>query len=181
MKQLDTRISPAAGMLIAICAIFSMGSAAARADDGDAKGKVIAGWLEQVTIQASGGVAKAKLDTGAKTSSIHATKIKVFKRNGKKWVRFDLIAGNDPAKTVRVERERVRRVRIKDHENPSDRRSVVELELCFDGVVRRGEFTLVDRGNFLYPVLLGRRFLAGLAVVDAERTYLTRSTCAAEN
>jgi len=70
-------------------------------------------------------------------------------------------------------------VRIKDHDDASDRRAVVELELCIDGRTERTQFTLADRSRFLYPVLLGRRFLGGRFVVDPGQTFLTSSTCAA--
>jgi hypothetical protein len=139
---------------------------------------VFAGWLERIVVKEQGKVVKAKLDTGAKTSSIHATHIEEFERDGEPWVRFDL--GDDPdgdGKPVTVEKPVVRRTRIKDHHSPSTRRQTVELEVCMAGVRHRVQFTLADRSNFLYPILLGRRFLAGVAVVDPAKKYLTQPEC----
>lgn len=173
-----------------VCAALASPSSAADADDGKrtkkasndaklegAKAKTIAGWLELIEIPAAGKVFKAKLDTGANTSSIHATKIEELKRDGKTWVRFRLPAGEKDDEPVTLERRRVRVVRIKDHDDPASRRPVVKLEICLDGERHEAEFTLADRSNFLYPVLLGRRFLAGIAVVDPAEKYLTSSKC----
>lgn len=143
----------------------------------EAKAKVIAGWLETITLPATGWVIKAKLDTGAKTSSIHATNIEEFKRDGKRWVRFDVHDSTKKESPVTLERRQIRRVRIKDHDDPATRRSVVELEICLDGRLHKAQFTLADRGNFHYPVLLGRRFLDGVAVVDPAEKYLTSPSC----
>jgi hypothetical protein len=168
-------------------ATAAVGAEAKAADEGakaaksskveEAKAKVIAGWLEMATLPVTGWVVKAKLDSGAKTSSIHATNIKEFKRGGKRWVRFDLHSSTKGEEPVTIERRQVRRVRIKDHDDPATRRSVVELEICFDGRLYKPQFTLADRGNFHYPVLLGRRFLAGVAVVDPGEKYLTSPAC----
>ncbi len=139
----------------------------------------IAGWVEKITLSAVGETLKAKLDTGARTSSIHAVDIKVFRRDEQRWVRFKVPLGTEEGeRMVSLERPLTRRVRVKDHDDESDRRPVVELEFCFDGRSHRAQFSLVDRSRFIYPVLLGRRFLAGVAVVDPSRTFLTKSGCA---
>lgn len=144
-----------------------------------AQAKTIAGWLERVTIPAAGLVAKAKLDSGAKTSSIFATDVEEFDRDGEKWVRFRLQLGKkgDSSPTPLLERKRTRRVKIKDHDDPSSRRQVVDLDICFSGRLHTAQFTLANRSNFLYPILLGRRFLKNVALIDASRTYLTDSSC----
>ncbi len=142
-------------------------------------GKVIAGWVEKISLKDQTFIIKAKLDSGAKTSSIHAENVQIFQRDGKKWVRFNLVFKDvdGTLHTIVMERPRVRRVRIKDHDSEPDRRPTVTLEICFDGRYHETEFTLTDRGNFLYPTLLGRKFLVGVAVVDPEHTFLTKATC----
>lgn len=142
--------------------------------------KVMAGWLEPVYLsELSSHRIKAKLDTGAKTSSINARDIESFTRNGKPWVRFELVLkgvqGN--TRTIALERPRLRSVRVKEHNGEPGKRPVVTLELCFNGTPHPIEFTLVDRSGFNYPVLLGRRFLAGIAVIDPQSTYLTQPDC----
>ena len=142
-------------------------------------GKVIAGWVEKISLVEQPLVLKAKLDTGAKTSSIHAINIELFMREGERWVKFDLLLDDvdDKQHTLHMERPRVRRVRIKDHDGVDDRRAVIELEICFDGRKHVTEFTLADRSEYIYDVLLGREFLQGIVVVDPDSTFLTQAHC----
>ncbi len=140
--------------------------------------KVVAGWVEKIYISDLPYPLKAKLDTGAMTSSIHATNIEIFKKEKQRWVRFDLHFQTDDGKQViTLERPKERGVKIKDHDDESEKRAVVKLQLCFDGRSHETEFTLTDRSNFIYPILLGRRFLDGVAIVDADQTFLTLSKC----
>jgi len=142
-------------------------------------GKVIAGWVEKISIGSPLTLLKAKLDTGAKTSSIHAENVNVFRKDGKRWVRFDLAFEDEKGarQLQTLERLRTRKVRIKNHDGEHDRRSIVSLEFCFDGRPHSSEFTLADRSQFIYPVLLGRQFLKDVAVVDASETFLTQAAC----
>ena len=144
-------------------------------------GKVIAGWIEKVSLVDPSVTLKAKLDTGAKTSSIHATNIEQFMRDGKRWMRFDLVLTDvdDKQHTLHMERPKARRVAIKHTDGVHDRRAVVELDICFDGRRHTTEFTLADRSDYIYSVLLGRQFLQGVAVIDPEATFLTQSDCPA--
>ena len=147
--------------------------------DSRTPGKVIAGWVEKVSLQPWNVIVSAKLDTGALTSSIHAEDIERFEKDDERWVRFTLVLEDENDKVHRIETEQAlaRNVRIKDHDDPSARRAVVELELCFDGRRHRTQFSLADRGDFIYPVLLGRRFMEDVAVVDPESTFLTQARC----
>lgn len=166
-----------AAFALAVCSLPLASFAVAASDT---PGKTIAGWVEKVTMLEEGYLLKAKLDTGAKTSSIHAVNIEDFKRDGETWIRFDLLIRNhneNDAEYKTLERPRVRKVRVKEHEGSYDRRPVVELPICFDGRQYIAEFNLVDRSRFLYPVLLGRLFLKGIAVIDPEMTFLTQARC----
>ncbi|MCG2633808.1 MAG: RimK/LysX family protein, partial [Gammaproteobacteria bacterium] len=123
----------------------------------------------------------AKLDSGARTSSINARNIDAFERKGKPWVKFELVLRDkeDHLEAVAMERPVTRYVRIKEHDGNHDRRTVVELEFCFVGRWHRAQFSLIDRSEFNYPILLGRRFLAGTAVIDPGETFLTDPGCEA--
>ncbi len=137
--------------------------------------KQIVGWVERIRILPEQTLALAKLDTGATTSSIYAEEIERFERNGEDWVRYTLVLKESKKRTHRVPRESpvVRSVHIKDHDYQPDARPVVELSFCMDGRRHGARFSLVDRGAFLYSVLLGREFLAGSFLVDPEATFLT--------
>lgn len=135
--------------------------------------RVIMGWLESVFFRPWNVRMTAKLDTGANTSSLHAERIERFTRDGRKWVRFTVVKSDD--KKFVVERPVIRTANIKQHGKESAQREVVTMVLCKNGRDYDTEFTLVDRSNFSYPVLLGRSFLKQAALVDARETFLFKA------
>lgn len=141
--------------------------------------RVIAGWVEKIRIENQPYDIKAKLDTGAKTSSIYADGIELFKKNGKRWVRFTLLLTDSKGKhhELELEKPRSRKVNIKNHNGNHDQRYVIELNICFNARSFTTEFTLADRSEYIYGVLLGRKFLKHVAIIDAKETFLTSSTC----
>jgi len=174
--------APSRVLSVGLSALFIVMLSSYSFASSDTPGKVIAGWVEKISIKNQSYALKAKLDSGAKTSSVHAENIELFKRDGQRWVRFQLLlegaeGAEGEIETLTLEKSRVRRVKIKEHDGDHDSRPVVELDICFDGRPYAVEFTLTDRSAFIYPVLLGRRFLAGVAVVDPEVTFLTQAQC----
>ncbi len=141
--------------------------------------RIIAGWVEKVRIEHQDFTVKAKLDTGAKTSSINAINIKSFTKDGDKWVKFTLILtdSENNEHLIAMEKPRSRRTNIKNHDGNHDKRYVVDLEMCFNGHIVPTEFTLADRSEYIYDVLLGRRFLKMFAIVDPKRIFLTSDHC----
>lgn len=135
--------------------------------------KLIMGWLESIFLRPWNLRVTAKLDTGAKTSSLHADHISHFTKEGEEWVRFTL--DNEEKSPVVVERPLVRTAYIKEHDSRSSKRDVVTMKLCKNGKEYETEFTLGDRSNFNYPVLLGRNFLQEVAIVDAAHTFLYKA------
>mgnify|MGYP001323967239 FL=1 len=142
-------------------------------------GKVIAGWVEKISFHDNNFITKAKLDSGAKTSSIFAKDIKKYMLNDAPWVDFTLVlrGENDTHHQIPMSAPLSRRVKIKNHDGDHDRRIVVEISFCFDGRLHEAEFTLADRSEYIYPVLLGRSFLKDVAVIDPDATFLTKATC----
>ncbi|MDH5171498.1 MAG: RimK/LysX family protein [Gammaproteobacteria bacterium] len=142
--------------------------------------KMILGWLETTQILGSDMRIKTKLDVGAKTSSMQATNIEYFEKNGKKWVRFDFTdedVDTEQPHTLRLEGPLVREAEIKRHGAPNVTRPVVTKEICVYNQLYRTEFTLTDRGNFNYAILLGRSFLSKVALVDSSSAFLSRPNC----
>lgn len=136
------------------------------------------GWLEHVSIEGGKLRLTAKLDTGAKTSSVTARDVTKLQRDGRDWVRFRIADTDEPdAGHLVLERPVTRWVRIKRHGGDSDQRPVVELDVCLGAKSRTIEVSLADRTGFNYPVLLGRNYLAGAALVDASRTFTVKPTC----
>jgi hypothetical protein len=131
----------------------------------------IMGWLESVFLQPYNVRATAKLDTGAKTSSVHADQIEHFTKAGETWVRFEFKPDKDENAIV-VERPLVRKAVIKERLSRSSTREVVKLTICKNGHEFDTEFTLNNRSNFNYPILLGRSFLADVVLVDSSQTFM---------
>ena len=166
--------SPRAARLVGVAAFVALGLwLPVPATAGEPE---IFGWAEPVILEEAGYRLDAKLDTGADTSSLDAIDIRRFRRKGKSWVRFT-VEDHDEGETVRLERPLLRRVRIKRHDGESQRRSVVSLTVCLGGHRRKVEFSLIDRSQFDYPVLLGRSALAGIAVVDPDMVNLSEPDC----
>ena len=157
---------------ISALALALTGSAVAAEPD-------IFGWAEPVILVETGYELEAKLDTGAETSSLDAIDIRRFRRKGKSWVRFT-VEDHDEGDDVRLERPLLRRVLIKRHDGDSQRRSVVSLTVCLGEHRRKVEFSLIDRSEFDYPLLLGRSALAGIAIVDPDEINLTEPDCGDE-
>lgn len=163
-------------MLIVCLVISSLWSNHTIAKD---PARVIAGWVEKVRIDNSDFEVKAKLDTGARTSSINAKNIKSYKKNGERWVSFTLVLidSKDNKHEINVDKPRSRRTKIKNHDGEHDTRYVVDFEVCFNGRKITTEFTLADRREYIYDILLGRRFLREAAIVDPKRIFLTTPSC----
>ncbi len=136
------------------------------------------GWVERVRIDPHGLLLKAKLDTGAESSSIDAADISFFKRRNKRWVRFSLRDENGTYH--QIQRKVLRTVKIKRFSGNHRERPVILLKICVGNVLREAEFTLEDRSLFAYPVLIGRRLLSGNALVDASSMMTINPTCPVE-
>jgi hypothetical protein len=143
------------------------------------EGKDIFGWVEHVLVGKTRLSMKAKLDTGAETSSLDALQIKKLRRSGKRWVEF-VVVDSDTGRRVNFKKPLLREVRIKRHEGRSQLRPVVAMEICLGDHLKRVQVSLIDRGEFLYPVLLGRRALEGIAVVDPELSLTSTPGCPEE-
>lgn len=128
------------------------------------------GEAENVTVVSQDFTYKARLDTGATTTSIHAVDISRFTRDGEKWVKFSLLDPKTKEKK-QIERSLSRIVSIKRHGTEDQKRPVVKLKLKMGPLEKVCEVSLTDRSKFEYPVLIGRNFLSGSAVVDVSHIY----------
>lgn len=133
------------------------------------------GWLEQVKISPPGLLLHAKLDTGADNCSLHAENIVSFKRDGQKWVRFEVSSRYGEQATIK--RRVIKNAKIKSKGRVAQRRPVVRLGICLARHYEFIECNLVDRSDFTQPILIGRTFLAGLALINSSETYITTPDC----
>jgi hypothetical protein len=136
----------------------------------------ILGWVETVSLTDPGLNLKAKLDSGAETSSLDARIIKKFRKDGKRWVRFGIVDPGTGEEFVLV-RERKRTIGVVQHEGTNQLRPTVVVEICVADRLLDVEVSLVDRSEFSYPLLLGRRALKSFALIDPGNTHLTRPQC----
>lgn len=138
------------------------------------------GWLQSIRLLPHKVRLTAKLDTGAKSSVMHAVDIKLLNKKGKKWVRFTVPEEKKKKGLVKMHFELpvVDKSRVKQHHSEKlDERYVVELDFCIAGRVYNAEFSLDDRSKFNYPVLLGRDFLENYFVVDPASTFVAKYNC----
>ncbi|MBY6205519.1 putative ATP-dependent zinc protease [Halomonas denitrificans] len=136
----------------------------------------ILGWVENAHLVAPEIDLRAKLDTGANTSSLDVRIIKRFRQWGRRWVRFAVTDPESGEEIVMV-RERERTIGIVQHEGDSDVRPTVKVEICIAGRQLEIEVSLTDRRNFNYPLLLGRRALQKFAIVDSSDTFVAEQVC----
>lgn len=133
------------------------------------------GWRETVSLpEWDVGPVSAKIDTGARTSSIHARNIEVLDDG---TVRFQVVLRERPAfKSVWVVAELVRESVVKPKPGTRQTRMVVQTLVKVGDDVFEIELNLVNRRGMLCRMLLGRSAIKGRYLVDADRTHvLTRS------
>ena len=135
----------------------------------------IVGHLEDAVIFPSGLAIKAKMDTGADLTSIHAVNVQKYKKDGRDWVRFTVDTG---ARRMRFRRVVERIVRIHRAGVSMIDRPVVRLNLCIAGYHKLAEVNLANRTGMSTPLLVGRSFMkAGGLVIDSGQQYVGRPVC----
>lgn len=138
--------------------------------------KRIIGRVERVDLPRFGLLAlEAKVDTGARTSSIHCTDVRVDAEDddGRADISFTLLDPEHPdynGRRFRARRVATRTVRSSNGE--VQERHVIEADVVIAGRTIRTKFNLADREAMNYPVLLGRRLLKGNFLVDVSRTRI---------
>lgn len=138
----------------------------------------LVGYVERARIYPGNLSLRAKIDTGAKTSSLNAPHISFFNRDNRQWVKFDVI--NKKGKQIQIEKEIFRSAKIKKHgilSFVSQKRPVIMLGICLGSVYKEVEVNLVDRSHYNYQLLIGRNFLIDSFLVDPSLTFYTKPKC----
>jgi hypothetical protein len=131
--------------------------------------QLIVGQLEQVWLSGPELALTARIDTGAETSSLDARNIKLFERDGRRWVRFEVI-NPVSGQAESLERRLQRTVGIhQSGTTETKRRPVVKMGIVIGRSNQSAEFTLSDRSHLGYQVLIGRNILKDVMMVDVSK------------
>ena len=134
----------------------------------------VIGWREWVALPGLGiDQLKAKIDTGARTSALHAYIIEPYSKGNKPWVMF-IIHPKQQRSDISVECH----APVKDRRQVSDSgghkqyRYVIETQLLIGDKTISSEITLTNRDTMLFRMLVGRTALNSRFIIDPQASYL---------
>jgi hypothetical protein len=135
------------------------------------------GWREWASLPDLGvDRVKVKVDTGARTSALHAFKLMSYLEDGEEWVRFGL---HPLQRNVELEVDCI--ARVKDHRTVRDSGGHEEVRVVIETDVMVGEdrwpieLTLTDRENMGFRMLLGRNAIKQRFYVDPTQSFVLTS------
>ena len=139
--------------------------------------KKIIGWKEWVSLPDFGSARiKAKIDTGARLSSLHVFDLEVYKQHGDEYAEFDIRPdkrGKGKALHCRAKVEGYRKVRSSNGQ--TEQRPVVVTRLSLFQDSWPIEVTLTNRDGMRYQMLLGRKSIRDRFYVDAKGAWHGKS------
>jgi hypothetical protein len=143
---------------------------------------VTVGWREWAALPELG-VAhiKVKVDTGARTSALHAFNLKTFTKEGASWVGFEVHpVQHSQAEASYVEMPIIDWRKVKSSNGRSERRPVIRTVALLGEQAWDVELTLTRRDLMSFRMLLGRQALSKRALVDVSKSYLLAAPQGAE-
>ncbi|ASG00511.1 ATP-dependent zinc protease [Vibrio anguillarum] len=138
------------------------------------KEKMIVGWRETLSLPGLGiEQINAKVDTGARTSCLHAFKVESFTKEETLWVRFWIhpVQRNNDKVTVceaKVIDERI----VRDSGGHEESRYVIQSDVSLGGQTWPIEITLTNRENMGFRMLLGRTAMHRRILVNPTKSFL---------
>jgi hypothetical protein len=141
---------------------------------GSAEQKRVIGWREWVQLPDLGVVEmKAKVDTGADNSSLHAFNVERIERNGAEYVRFEIHPKQRSKKpTIHCEAPLVMEKKVKNPGGRTELRPVIRTRVVVAGEELEALVNLTSRDEMGFRMLLGRRAVRSRFVIDPGRSYL---------
>jgi hypothetical protein len=136
--------------------------------------KRIVGWKENAALpDLNVKNVIAKIDTGANLASIDAADIKIITKNNVKYVKFKVMKRNNTIRKTSAPLEGYKR--IKSSNGDVEKRPYIKTTLLMDGISKRIELTLTDRGPMEYTMLIGRKALGRRWVVNPSISFSTQT------
>lgn len=139
--------------------------------------KLIIGWREWIALPALGLESiKAKIDTGARTSSLHASDLETFDEDGVVYARFHALSGKSrlqDSPAVMCVAPLLDQRKVRSSNGHSEERYVVETVLRMGGESWPIELTLTSREQMGFHMLIGRNALRNRCLVDPNLSFKT--------
>ncbi len=137
------------------------------------KKKKVIGWREWVSLPDLGiDSIKAKIDTGATTSSVHAIHIEEFQRDGQDFARFEIHPfQRDAKRTVRAEAPLIEYRSVRSSSGHESSRPVILTQIALFDQIWPIELTLANRDEMGFRMLIGRRAMRKRFLVDPGASY----------
>jgi hypothetical protein len=140
------------------------------------KQRPIIGWREWVSLPQLGiDKIKAKVDTGARTSALHAFSLKPFKENGRDRIHFDIHPlQHNTDKIITCTADIIDLRWVSDSGGHREERFVIHTPVEMGGASWPIEITLTERDTMLFRMLLGRSAIRKRYFVNPARSFLTK-------
>ncbi|MBJ12240.1 MAG: ATP-dependent zinc protease [Candidatus Marinimicrobia bacterium] len=128
------------------------------------------GWREWISFPNYGGFRlKAKIDTGATLSALHATHIEEFKKRSGLWVRFRVYQAKN---FITVEKPILKYRNIRNSFGESQKRPMVKMEIQLGDHSWETNVSLTQRSGMIYPMLIGRNSLRKKYIIHPKQSFL---------
>ena len=133
----------------------------------------VIGWREWVTLPELGiKTIKVKVDTGARSSSLHAYDLEEFERDGAPWIRFSVHpVQRNTSEVVQAEARILEYRRVRSSSGKASRRPVIVTSISLLDKTWPVELTLANRDQMGFRMLLGREAFRKRFLVDAGKSY----------
>jgi len=131
--------------------------------------KVVIGRVEWVTVSSQNIRMRARVDSGAASSSIHAHNITEKDVDGKTYVQFETI--DEKNKTYLLFKEVVKKIKIRSASG-LESRYVVPMKVILGAKEHKINVNLIDRDHMTYKFLIGRNLLMGKYIIDVSQSRL---------
>lgn len=133
----------------------------------------VIGWREWVDLtELRCGKIKVKVDTGARSSALHAFNVKEFEKDGETWVKFDVHPDQDSGKrTISTKAKVLEYRKVKNSGGKATMRPVIVTTISLMAEVWSVELTLANRDEMGFRMLLGRQAVRGRFLVDAGESF----------